>query len=42
MSMESLGLAPSTLVFVVLGLTLAAFVWGRFRYDLVALAALLG
>lgn len=42
MSMESLGFAPSTLVFVVLGLTLAAFVWGRFRYDLVALAALLG
>ncbi len=35
-------LAPSTLVFIVLGLTLAAFIWGRFRYDLVALAALLG
>ncbi|TVP45678.1 MAG: SLC13 family permease [Halomonas sp.] len=33
--------APSTLVFIVLGLTLAAFIWGRFRYDLVALAALL-
>jgi len=32
----------STLVFIVLGLTLAAFVWGRFRYDLVALSALLG
>lgn len=37
-----LSLAPSTLVFIVLGLTLAAFIWGRFRYDLVALAALLG
>ncbi|MBR9904905.1 MULTISPECIES: SLC13 family permease [Halomonadaceae] len=37
-----LTLAPSTLVFIVLGLTLAAFIWGRFRYDLVALAALLG
>ena len=35
-------MADSTLVFVVLGLTLAAFVWGRFRYDLVALSALLG
>lgn len=47
MSAENLGLdwfalAPSTLVFIVLGLTLAAFIWGRFRYDLVALAALLG
>ncbi|MDP3535143.1 MAG: SLC13 family permease [Halomonas sp.] len=42
MTLESLGLAPSTLVFVVLGITLAAFMWGRFRYDLVALAALLG
>ncbi|WP_457944988.1 SLC13 family permease [Vreelandella alkaliphila] len=42
MTMESIGLAPSTLVFIVLGLTLAAFMWGRFRYDLVALAALLG
>jgi di/tricarboxylate transporter len=29
-------------VFIVLGLTLVAFIWGRFRYDLVALAALLG
>lgn len=37
-----LSLAPSTLVFIVLGLTLLAFIWGRFRYDLVALAALLG
>lgn len=37
-----LALAPSTLVFTVLGLTLVAFIWGRFRYDLVALAALLG
>ncbi|PMR78773.1 SLC13 family permease [Billgrantia endophytica] len=35
-------MADSTLVFVVLGLTLVAFVWGRFRYDLVALSALLG
>ncbi|PMR71310.1 SLC13 family permease [Halomonas heilongjiangensis] len=35
-------MADSTLVFIVLGLTLTAFVWGRFRYDLVALAALLG
>ncbi len=35
-------MTDSTLVFIVLGLTLAAFVWGRFRYDLVALAALLG
>ncbi|MDW7747086.1 SLC13 family permease [Halomonas sp.] len=35
-------MADSTLVFIVLGLTLAAFVWGRFRYDLVALSALLG
>ncbi|MGM0831478.1 SLC13 family permease [Halomonas qinghailakensis] len=42
MIMESIGLTPSTLVFIVLGLTLAAFMWGRFRYDLVALAALLG
>jgi len=33
-------MADHTLVFIVLGLTLAAFVWGRFRYDLVALAAL--
>jgi di/tricarboxylate transporter len=30
------------LVFIVLGLTLSAFVWGRFRYDVVALSALLG
>ena len=35
-------LSESALVFLLLGLTLAAFVWGRFRYDLVALAALLG
>lgn len=35
-------MADHTLVFIVLGLTLAAFVWGHFRYDLVALAALLG
>ncbi|MDR9439887.1 MAG: SLC13 family permease [Halomonas sp.] len=35
-------MADSTLVFIILGLTLAAFVWGRFRYDLVALSALLG
>ena len=42
MTLESIGLSPSTLVFIVLGLTLVAFIWGRFRYDLVALAALLG
>ncbi|MBE0464484.1 MAG: SLC13 family permease [Halomonadaceae bacterium] len=41
MAAEMIGLAPSTLVFMVLGLTLMAFVWGRFRYDLVALTALL-
>ncbi|EWH02483.1 SLC13 family permease [Halomonas sp. BC04] len=35
-------MADHTLVFIVLGLTLSAFVWGRFRYDLVALTALLG
>ncbi|MBB3142462.1 SLC13 family permease [Halomonas organivorans] len=34
-------MADSTQVFFLLGATLAAFVWGRFRYDLVALAALL-
>ncbi|MCK2182536.1 SLC13 family permease [Halomonas getboli] len=34
-------MADSTLIFLLLGATLAAFVWGRFRYDLVALAALL-
>lgn len=34
-------MADHTLVFIVLGLTLAGFVWGRFRYDLVALSALL-
>ncbi|MBZ5486838.1 anion permease [Halomonas aquamarina] len=41
MALESIGLAPSTLVFIILGLTLGAFIWGRFRYDLVALTALL-
>lgn len=30
----------STLIFIILGLTLGAFVWGRVRYDLVALLAL--
>jgi len=35
-------MADSTLVFIVLGLTLVAFAWGRFRYDVVALTALLG
>ena len=30
----------STLIFIILGLTLGAFVWGRIRYDLVALLAL--
>lgn len=34
-------MSDSTQVFLILGATLAAFVWGRFRYDLVALAALL-
>ncbi|MEQ6887502.1 SLC13 family permease [Halomonas sp. CS7] len=34
-------MSDSTQVFLVLGATLAAFVWGRFRYDLVALGALL-
>ncbi|WP_311944830.1 SLC13 family permease [Halomonas piscis] len=33
--------APSTLAFIILGLTLGAFMWGRLRYDLVALCALL-
>lgn len=42
LGLEWLALTPSTLVFIVLGLTLVAFIWGRFRYDLVALAALLG
>ncbi|RUR45010.1 SLC13 family permease [Vreelandella populi] len=41
MEMDTVGLAPSTLIFIVLGLTLLAFIWGRFRYDLVALTALL-
>jgi len=36
------GIEPSSLVFGLLGLTLVAFIWGRFRYDLVALSALLG
>lgn len=35
-------MADSTLVFLLLGTTLGAFIWGRLRYDLVALAALLG
>ncbi|ALM53057.1 SLC13 family permease [Halomonas huangheensis] len=34
-------MAESYQVFILLGVTLAAFVWGRFRFDLVALAALL-
>ncbi|GEN25181.1 SLC13 family permease [Halomonas cupida] len=34
-------MAASYQVFILLGVTLAAFVWGRFRYDLVAVAALL-
>ncbi|QJQ94883.1 MULTISPECIES: SLC13 family permease [Halomonadaceae] len=34
-------MSDASLVFIVLGLTLAGFVWGRFRYDLVALTALL-
>lgn len=32
---------PQGLAFGLVGLTIAAFVWGRFRYDLIALAALL-
>jgi di/tricarboxylate transporter len=35
-------LQPYILVYAVLGLTLAAFMWGRVRYDVVALAALMG
>lgn len=31
----------ATWVFLILAVTLVAFVWGRFRYDLVAMAALL-
>ncbi|MBN2505218.1 MAG: SLC13 family permease [Verrucomicrobia bacterium] len=31
---------PAHWVFIILGLTLAAFIWGRIRYDLVALLAL--
>ncbi|WP_136255238.1 SLC13 family permease [Onishia niordana] len=34
-------MSDSTQVFLIIGLTLVAFIWGRFRYDLVALAALL-
>lgn len=34
-------MSDASLVFIVLGLTLAAFMWGRFRYDLVALVSLL-
>ena len=41
MAIESIGMAASTLVFIVLGLTLMGFIWGRFRYDLVAVTALL-
>jgi di/tricarboxylate transporter len=42
MKLDALGMTQSTLVFGVLGLTLLAFMWGRVRYDVVALAALLG
>ncbi|GEK47367.1 permease [Bisbaumannia pacifica] len=35
-------MSDAVLIYGVLGLTLAGFVWGRFRYDLVALMALLG
>ncbi|WP_240470586.1 SLC13 family permease [Halomonas halocynthiae] len=38
---EPAAMADSTLIFLLLGATLAAFVWGRLRYDLVALSALL-
>ncbi|MBX3744620.1 MAG: anion permease [Verrucomicrobiae bacterium] len=34
-------MSDAHLVFTLLGLTLAAFVWGRLRYDLVALLALI-
>ncbi len=34
-------MSDSTLVFIVLALTLSAFAWARFRYDVVAVAALL-
>lgn len=34
-------MSDATWVFALLGATLAAFVWGRFRYDLVALISLL-
>lgn len=34
-------MAPHAIVFVVLAATLALFVWGRWRYDVVALLALL-
>ena len=33
--------APQTTLLVILALTLAAFIWGRFRHDVVALAALM-
>ena len=29
------------LAFGLIGLTIAAFIWGRFRYDVIALCALL-
>ena len=32
---------PQALAFALIGATIACFIWGRFRYDLVALAALL-
>lgn len=35
-------MSDAVLIYGVLGLTLVGFVWGRFRYDLVALMALLG
>ncbi|MFD2189622.1 SLC13 family permease [Pistricoccus aurantiacus] len=34
-------MSDATQLFILLGVTLAAFVWGRFRYDIVALGALL-
>ena len=33
--------APQTTLLVILALTLAGFIWGRFRHDVVALAALM-
>ena len=34
-------LSPQTTMFLILGITMAMFIWGRFRYDIVAFSALL-